>query len=130
MFETPDALFPFGHGLSYTIFEYTDLKVPQKGCVNEAVKVSVKVTNTGSRRGCEVVQLYVTDCFCRITPFVKRLRGIRKLWLEPGESAEVSFTLGFEDFAFVNEKMQQEVEPGEFIIRVGDLRSSIVLEEE
>lgn len=130
VFETPDALFPFGHGLSYTIFEYTDLKVPQKGCVNEAVKVSVKVTNTGSRRGCEVVQLYVTDCFCRITPFVKRLRGIRKLWLEPGESAEVSFTLGFEDFAFVNEKMQQEVEPGEFIIRVGDLRSSIVLEEE
>ena len=130
VFETPDALFPFGHGLSYTSFEYTDLKVPQKGCVNEDVKVSVKVTNTGSRRGCEVVQLYVTDCFCRITPFVKRLRGIRKLWLEPGESAEVSFTLGFEDFAFVNEKMQQEVEPGEFIIRVGDLRSSIVLEEE
>lgn len=129
VFETPDALFPFGYGLSYTTFAYSELSVPEKGGINGDVEVSVTVTNTGSRRGCEVVQLYVTDCFCRITPFVKRLRRFEKLWLEPGESTRVRFVLGFEDFAFINEKMEQEVEPGEFVIRVGDLKASIVLEE-
>lgn len=76
----------------------------------------------------EVVQLYITDRFCRMTPFVKRLRGFEKIWLEPGEKKTVTFNLGFEDFAFVNEKMELEVEPGEFIIRVGDQQISLVLE--
>ena len=70
----------------------------------------------------------VTDCCCRITPFVKQLRRFQKLWLKPGEKQTVIFTLGFEDFAFINEQYTREVEPGEFIIRIGDKQTSIVLE--
>ena len=128
VFETPDALFSFGHGLSYSSFTYSDLKLPQKGGLDGAVEVEVTVKNTGERRGCEVVQLYVTDCFCRITPFVKRLRRFQKLWLEPGQEQTLRFNLDFEDFAFINERMEQEIEPGEFVISVGDLQGSMVLE--
>ena len=84
--------------------------------------------NTGDRAGYEVVQLYITDRYCRITPFVKRLRGFEKIWLEPGEKKTVNFALGFEDFAFVNESMKLEVEPGEFIIRVGDQQTELFLQ--
>ena len=128
VFDTPDALFPFGHGLSYTQFAYSDLVIPEKGGMDGAVEVAVTVKNVGARPGCEVVQLYITDCFCRITPFVKRLRRFEKLWLEPGQEKTVTFALDFEDFAFINEKMEQEIEAGEFVITVGDLQGSIVLE--
>ncbi len=128
VFDTPDALFSFGEGLSYTTFAYSELSIPERADANGIVEVSVNVENTGARRGCEVVQLYITDCFCRITPFVRQLRGFEKLWLEPGEKKTVKFTLGFEDFAFINEKMEREVEPGEFIIRVGDLEASVIVE--
>jgi beta-glucosidase len=128
VFDTPDALFPFGYGLSYTTFGYSDLAVPEKGKIDGTITVSVTVENTGSRAGWEVAQLYVTDRFCRITPFVKQLRGFQKLWLEPGEKKTVTFTLGFEDFAFINEHMEREVEPGEFVIRVGDLQTSLQME--
>ena len=77
--------------------------------------------------GYEVAQLYITDCVCRITPFVRRLRGIEKVWLEPGETKRVTFSLGFEDFAFVNEKMLPDTEPGEFKICVGDLETRFFL---
>jgi len=128
VFDTPQALFRFGEGLSYTTFTYTDLKVtPERSNCPEA-QVTVTVTNTGDRAGFEVVQMYVTDKVCRITPFVCRLRGFQKIWLEPGESKQVSFPLGFEDLAFVNERMQPETEPGEFVIRVGDLQDGFFLE--
>jgi beta-glucosidase len=126
VFDTPDALFRFGHGLSYTTFAYSDLQIV--GNTSDAVTVSVTVENTGARRGAEVVQLYVTDEFCRITPFVERLRGFEKIWLEPGQKQTVSFRLGFEDFAFINEKMEQEVEPGTFTIRVGSENSTVEIE--
>ena len=126
VFETPDALFRFGHGMSYTTFAYSDLQIV--GNTSDAVTVSVAVENTGSRRGAEVVQLYVTDEFCRITPFVERLRGFEKIWLEPGQKQIVSFQLGFEDFAFVNEQMALEVEPGTFTIRVGTEKSTVEIE--
>ena len=129
VFETPDALFPFGAGMSYTTFAYSELTVPETAKIGQQVAVSVAVENTGDRRGCEVVQLYVTDCVCRISPFVKQLRGIEKIWLEPGEKKTVTFSLGFEDFAFINEQMQQEVEPGEFLIRVGDQQASLQMEQ-
>ena len=128
VFETPDALFPFGHGLSYTTFAYSQLAAAQTAKIGEEVQVSVTVENTGDRRGCEVVQLYITDCFCRITPFVRQLRGFQKLWLEPGEKKTVTFTLGFEDFAFINEKMEREVEPGEFVISIGTEKLSLNME--
>jgi len=128
VFETPDALFGFGEGLSYTTFAYSDLTVSAAGKAGDPVQVTVTVENTGDRRGCEVVQLYITDRFCRITPFVRQLRGFEKLWLEPGEQKTVTFNLGFEDFAFINENMEREVEPGEFVIRVGTLEASVILE--
>ena len=150
MFDTPAALFAFGEGLSYTTFAYSDLAVSSKhvavssdhvivstGYVTDAgqqvgiqdnVEIKVTVENIGKRAGYEVVQLYVTDEYCRITPFVKRLRGFDKIWLEPGQQKQVSFVLDFEDFAFINEKMEQEVEPGDFIMRVGDQELRITLE--
>ncbi len=128
VFDTPEALFEFGAGMSYATFEYSNLRVPPKAKIGQSVQVSVTVKNTSARFGCEVLQLYVTDCVCRITPFVKQLRGIQKIWLRPGEKKTVKFCLGFEDFAFINEKMQQEVEAGEFIIRLGDLQASMQME--
>lgn len=127
VFDTPDALFPFGAGMSYTTFEYADLTLPSKAAVGEEVSVSVTVKNTGDRVGYEVVQLYVSDLFCRITPFVKQLRGFQKVKLSPGETKRVEFKLGFEDFSFINEKMEREVEAGEFSIRVGSLSELIEL---
>lgn len=125
VFETPDPLFGFGEGLSYTSFTYADLTVPETSKIGEPVQVSVTVENTGKRAGYEVVQLYVTDCVCRITPFVRQLKGVDKIWLEPGQKKTVTFTLDQEAFAFINEKMQPEVEPGEFLIRVGDQQGGL-----
>lgn len=126
MFDTPEALFRFGDGLSYTTFAYSDLQVELTGKTD--AKVTVTVENTGNRKGCEVVQLYVTDRYCRITPFVRRLRGFEKIWLEPGQKQQVTFALGFEDFAFVNEQMELEVEPGEFVLCVGTEQTVLELQ--
>ena len=120
VFSTPEALYPFGWGLSYTEFSYSDLTLSASRLkADETLTVSVRVTNTGDRSGMEAVQLYLSDLYCRITPFVKRLRGVQKISLAPGESRTVSFTLGFADFSFINEKMQPEVEPGVFRVCVG-----------
>lgn len=127
VFDTPEALFGFGAGMSYTTFEYANLTIPETAGVGEAVEVSVTVKNTGDRQGCEVVQLYVTDDYCRITPFVRQLRGVKKLWLDPGEEQTVTFTLGFEDFAFINESMEREVEPGDFTICIGTQKATVTL---
>lgn len=125
VFETPNALFNFGEGLSYTTFQYSDLQVEVTGKTD--AKVTVNLENTGKRKGCEVVQLYVSDKVCRIAPYIRRLRGFQKLWLEPGQKQQVTFTLGFEDFSFVNEQMELEVEPGQFVIRVGTEQATIEL---
>jgi len=120
VFDTPNALFGFGEGMSYTTFAYSNISAT-------AQEVSVTVKNTGNRRGCEVVQLYIRDDYCRITPFVRQLRGFKKLWLNPGEEKTVTFTLGFEDFAFINEKMEREVEPGGFTVTVGTEKTKITI---
>lgn len=138
VFDSPNALFTFGEGLSYTTFRYSDLNAQAIGGGNpklfaggtacQDVLVTVTVENTGDRAGYEVIQLYVTDAYCRITPFVKRLRGFEKRWLEPGQKETVSFVLGFDDFAFINEEMKPEAEPGDFILRTGDQEIRITLE--
>lgn len=127
VFETPDALFGFGAGMSYTEFTYGQLCLPGTAPLGQPVQVSLTVENTGSRAGYEVVQLYVTDLVCRITPFVRQLKGLEKIWLEPGEQKTVTFTLDQEAFSFINEKLQPEVEPGEFIITVGQQQATINL---
>jgi len=119
VFSAPGALFPFGHGLSYTTFEYADLTIRQTGAT--AFEASVTVRNAGGRAGDEVVLMFLRDLVCRITPFVRQLRGFRRVTLQPGESARVVFPIGFDDLSFINERMKPEVEPGEFEAQIGGL---------
>lgn len=120
VFDRPGALYPFGHGLSYTRFEYSNLTVEQTG--EMAFEASVTVKNVGNRPGEDAVLLFLSDLYCRVTPFVRQLRGIRRVSLKPGESARVHFPIGFDDLSFINEAMKPEVEPGEFQAAVGELR--------
>ncbi|PWD99568.1 glycoside hydrolase family 3 N-terminal domain-containing protein [Marinilabilia rubra] len=115
--------FPFGYGLSYTEFEYSDLQLSTNNLSgDETLKISVKVTNSGDRKGKEVVQLYTSDLYASITPDVKRLRRFEKIEIEPGESQTVSFELTAKDLAFVNRKLNKVTEPGEFEVTVGGLK--------
>ncbi|MDZ7317338.1 MAG: glycoside hydrolase family 3 C-terminal domain-containing protein [candidate division KSB1 bacterium] len=120
LFDQNTPLFPFGFGLSYTTFRYEDLRLdPTVGGVGTKVKVSVRVTNTGSRAGDEVVQLYIHDKVASVTRPIKELRDFQRITLKPGESRTVEFVLTPEKLAFYNEAMQRVVEPGEFEIMVG-----------
>jgi len=114
-------LYAFGHGLSYTTFRY-DVPVVSSATLNPDAleqQVSVRVTNTGKRAGDEVVQLYVRDDVASITRPVKQLRGFQRVSLQPGEAKTVTFTLGFDDLAMYDARMQQVVEPGTFTVFVG-----------
>lgn len=118
--EANAPLYPFGFGLSYTTFGYgepkADKAVFKKG---ENIQVTVNVTNTGSRAGEEVVQLYVRDLVASTTRPVKELKGFRKIMLKAGESRQVTFTLTEQDFSFYRSDMTFGAEPGEFDIMVG-----------
>ncbi|MDD2442532.1 MAG: glycoside hydrolase family 3 C-terminal domain-containing protein, partial [Eubacteriales bacterium] len=128
VFSNSDPLFSFGFGLSYTTFETCDLEIsPTETNPGTPVTVSVTVRNTGSRAGQDVVMLYLTDCYRRITPVVRQLRGFRKVSLQPGEEARIQFTLSDRDLAFVNEQMKWEIEPGEFQVSVGSQNASFWL---
>lgn len=114
-------LYAFGHGLSYTTFQYDAPVVAKKTLAPDALQqqVSVRVTNTGTRAGEEVVQLYLRDDVASVTRPVKQLRGFQRVALQPGESKTVTFDLGFEDLAMYDARMQQVVEPGTFTVFVG-----------
>jgi beta-glucosidase len=113
-------LFPFGHGLSYTTFAYSDFTAPTEAMIGEPVVVSVKVTNTGAVTGQEVVQLYVADEQASVARPPKELKGFAKVSLAPGESQAVSFTLHERAFAFYDAHAGAwTVEPGAFGILVG-----------
>ncbi|HJS35743.1 MAG TPA: beta-glucosidase BglX [Pseudoxanthomonas sp.] len=114
-------LYAFGHGLSYTTFRYDAPVVSSATLKPDALeqRVSVRVTNTGKRAGDEVVQLYVRDDVASVTRPVKQLRGFQRVSLQPGESKTLTFTLGFDDLAMYDARMQQVVEPGTFTVFVG-----------
>lgn len=113
-------LFPFGYGLSYTTFDYSDLNLSSSEMKKDGtVKVTVKVKNTGSKRGAEVVQMYIHDEYSSMPRPVKELKGFKKIWLDPGESQIVSFTIDSELLSFYDENMKWIVEPGDFSIMVG-----------
>lgn len=118
--------YSFGDGLSYTTFEVQDLKLDKTSITQTGeIKVEVKVTNTGSRAGKEVVELYTSDLYASgITPDVKRLRRFKKIELEPGETQVVSFSLNAQDLAYVNRDGKSIVEPGEFELMVKDLKET------
>lgn len=116
---TGKPLYGFGYGLSYTEFEYSALKVPEKIAVGGPVKVNVTVTNTGTRRGDEVVQLYVSHVHSYVPVPVRSLQGIQRVSLAPGESRDIEFTLSPEQFSMIDAFMQRCVEPGEVRIGIG-----------
>ena len=117
-----DVQWPFGHGLSYTTFEYSDLSVDRTSFqAGDVLKVSVKVTNTGSRAGKEAVLLYSSDLVASLIPDVKRLRGFEKVALEPGASQVVTFELPANELAFVGADGKWRLEKGDFRLACGGL---------
>ncbi len=114
-------LWEFGHGLSYTTFKYSHLKIDKKSLTeDETFTVTFRITNTGKREGDEVVQLYIRDKNSSITMYEKMLRGFERVNLKPGEAKTVTFTIDpKKDLWLINEMMERVVEPGEFDIWVG-----------
>jgi beta-glucosidase len=124
------ALYPFGHGLSYTTFSYSDLKVsPTKLNSQGEVKVSVNVTNTGKRTGDEVVQLYISDKLASVVTYDSVLRGFERVTLQPGETKTVHFTIHPSDLMLLDKNMKWTVEPGDFQIKIGASSEDIKLKE-
>lgn len=114
------ALYPFGYGLSYTTFEYSDLDItPRVITPNESATVRLKVTNTGKRAGDEVVQLYIRDVLSSITTYEKNLAGFQRIHLEPGEAQELSFTIDHKHLELLDTDMKWVVEPGDFVLMAG-----------
>ena len=119
-FSTRQPLFAFGHGLSYTTFTFDNLKVePQQILQGGTAKVSVDVTNTGTREGDEVPQLYIHQRVASVTQPVMQLRGFERITLKPGEKRTVEFTVTPETLSILNLDMHRVVEPGEFDLMVG-----------
>ena len=121
-------LFPFGYGLSYTRFEFDNLRVePEQVAADGEVTISVDVKNVGERQGDEVVQLYVHDVVSSVTRPVKELKGFRRITLEPGEAKTVTFTLFVSQLRFYNRDMAFVVEPGAVEVMVGSSSDDIHL---
>ena len=116
-------LFPFGHGLSYTKFTYSNLRIETNEMGN--IKVSVDIENVGDREGDEVVQLYIRDRVASVARPVKELRGFKRITLKPGEKTTVSFRLTLDDLALFDLNMRRVVEPGTFEIMVGSSSEDI-----
>ena len=113
-------LFPFGHGLSYTTFNYSDLRLSALRITpTGTLRASVTVTNSGSREGAEVVQLYVHDEVASVTRPVRALAGFRRVALKPGEARTVDFPLTAKELGLYNQSMKFVVEPGKFRVFVG-----------
>ena len=145
MDEKGAPLYPFGYGLSYTQFAYSDLTItpnaepsimplvdPLTVSLSEgsgAVRVSLTVKNTGDRSGHEVVQLYLSDRAATVSQPPLQLRAFKKVCLDAGESQRIEFTLGFDELSLINQEMKRVVEPGEFEVLVGASSSDIRLKE-
>ncbi len=120
LFLENSPLFPFGFGLSYTTFEYKNLKVnPAVIEPNQNAEVTVEIKNTGNKTGDEVAQMYINDVLSSVTRPVIELKGFKRVTLEPGETKTVTFLITPEKLQFYNVNMKRIVEPGEFKIMVG-----------
>jgi len=114
-----DPLFPFGHGLSYTTFAYSDLELPETAQTGTDVQLSVTVENTGSVSGEEVVQLYLTDLEASAPVPIRSLAGTERVLLQPGERRRLSFALTARQLSLIDEQEERVVEPGLFEVSVG-----------
>ena len=117
----PGFLYEFGHGLSYTTFEYSNLSLPKIIGNNESIKISVEVKNTGNRAGDEIVLVFVNDKISSVTTPVKELKEFTRIQLEPGQEKVVEFTLPYEALSLFDKDLKEVVEPGEFEVMVGGL---------
>ncbi len=121
--------FPFGYGLSYTTFTYSDLNLSTDTLVgNNKFTISVKVTNPGKREGKEVVQLFIGDTYASIIPPVKRLKRFEKIDLKPGEAKTVHFSIDRNDLSFINRKLSRVTESGTFKVFINQLSKSFYVE--
>jgi beta-glucosidase len=112
-------LYPFGYGLSYTTFSYSDLTLPDEIVTGSDARVTVRVTNTGSRAGDEVVQLYITDEKASTPRPLRQLEGFKRVHLKAGESRTVEFILNSEQFSMINKDDIRVIEPGWFTVFAG-----------
>jgi beta-glucosidase len=124
-------LWEFGYGLSYTTYDYSNLKItPDRTGPYGEVKISCDIMNSGKVKGKEVVQLYIRDVKTTITRPVKELKGFDKILLEPGEKKTVEFVLNHESLGYYNRNMDFVVEPGTFQVMVGSSSQDIRLDAE
>lgn len=132
--EKIKPLFAFGHGLSYTTFQYGKIMADKKEMTEtDRITFTVSVKNTGGKAGAEIVQLYINDINSRLPRPVKELKGFKKVYLQPEEEQVVSFTIGKEELSYYDdEKHEWVAEPGEFRALIGassaDIRSSVKFE--
>jgi beta-glucosidase len=115
-----DPLYPFGYGLSYSTFEYSDISLSKsqlKG--NEKLTVSISLSNTGKYAGEEVVQLYIQDPVASVSRPVRELKNFKKVMLQPGEKNDISFNVTTDDLMFYNSDLRYDWESGDFIIYIG-----------
>ncbi|RLF93934.1 beta-glucosidase, partial [Thermococci archaeon] len=128
VFTSAKPLFPFGHGLSYTKFEYSNLNIdPEETYPSGKVKVSFDLMNVGKMTGDEVVQLYIRDEFASVTRPIKELKGFKRVKLKPGEKKRIVFVLPVDLLAFYDEEMKLIIEPGEFEVMIGSSSEDIRL---
>jgi beta-glucosidase len=117
---TTEPLYPFGFGLSYTRFRYSELELsPTALSKGQSIEVSVRVENVGGRRGTEIAQLYLNDLYTSLSTPLKTLRGFERVTLDPGQSQTLRFRLDFDALAFIGSALSRIVEPGEFEVLVG-----------
>ena len=125
------ALYPFGFGLSYTTFEYSNLSVsPKEQYAQGNIEVSVDIKNVGDRKGDEVVQLYIKDKVSSVISYVMQLRGFDRISLEPGETKTVRFKIKPDDLQILDKNMNWTVEPGEFEVLLGSSSKDIRLKKQ
>jgi beta-glucosidase len=121
LFDDVSPLYPFGFGLSYTKFDFKNLRLEKKSIRSKgSTRVLVDVTNAGKRRGAEVVQMYIRDLVSSVTRPVKELKGFQKVSLQPGETQTVILNITPESLAFYDINMKYTIEPGQFEIMVGN----------
>lgn len=127
--ESSTPLYPFGYGLSYTKFDYSDLSVTPCTEKGDSATVAVTVRNSGEREGDEVVQMYIADKVASVAQPQITLRGFEKVNLKAGESRRITFTLGFDELSIINADMKRVIEPGDFDIMIGASSQDIRLKD-
>jgi len=122
-----DVEFEFGHGLSYTTFSYSDLKVPLTFNWNEQLNITLNVRNTGLKQGDHTILLFISDLYRSITPPNKELKAYTKISLDPNQQQQIQFTLDQHDLSFISLNLTRITEPGLFTIIVGNLQANVTL---